>query len=131
MALGNPGGDDPHHPGMPLGAGQDVGRALPCLAHLRLGLEQDAGLDVAPLGIGPVELVGPLGGPPRVLGGHQPERGFGAGQAAGAWWSVTSTSMPAARAAATADTAVMAQSTVTRSPVPSRARRSTVRSESP
>jgi hypothetical protein len=51
--------------------------------------------------------------------------------ARGVWWSVTTTSMPAARASATSSTAVMAQSTVTSNRAPCAASRSTVAAESP
>ncbi len=51
--------------------------------------------------------------------------------ARGLWWSVTTTSMPAARAGATSSTAVMPQSTVTSSRVPRAARRSTVAADRP
>jgi hypothetical protein len=51
--------------------------------------------------------------------------------ARGLWWSVTTTSMPAARAAATSATAVIAQSAVISSFVPRAARRWTVAVERP
>ena len=83
MALGDPGGDDPDDPGVPALAGEHVGRLLAELAHLRLGLEEDARLGEAPLGVGVVELVGDRGGALGIVGEHELEPGVGAVQAPG------------------------------------------------
>ena len=54
----------------------------PALGDLRLGLEEDALLDVAALGVGAVELVGDRAGALGVVGEQQLEPGVGAVQAA-------------------------------------------------
>ena len=69
--------------------------------------------------------------------GYPPTPGWTSGasgsapSARGAWWSLTTTAIPSARARATSCTAPMPQSTVTISRVPRAASRSTVASASP
>ena len=61
VALGDPRGDDPDHARVPALAGEHVGGALARRGDLGLGLEEDARLDVAALGVGAVELLGDRG----------------------------------------------------------------------
>jgi hypothetical protein len=51
VMLGDPRRDDPDHAGMPAVAGEHVRRRRARVGDLRLGLEQDAGLGVAALGV--------------------------------------------------------------------------------
>ena len=60
VALGDAAGDDADDARMPVVGREDVGRARALLGDLRLGGEQDAGLDVAALGVDRVELGGDL-----------------------------------------------------------------------
>ena len=78
VALDHPRGHDPHHPGMPFLAGQDVAAALALLGHLRLGFPHDALLDRPPLGVDALELRRDLLGARRVLGEQQLEPRVGA-----------------------------------------------------
>ena len=85
VALGDAGGDDPDHARVPALGGEHVrgraGRAL--LGQQRLGLEADAGLDVAALGVDRVELQRDLAGPLGVGGEQELEAGVGAVEAPG------------------------------------------------
>ena len=85
VALGDAGGDDPDHARVPALGGEHVrgraGRAL--LGQQRLGLEADARLDVAALGVDRVELGGDLAGALAVGGQQELEPGVGAVEPAG------------------------------------------------
>ena len=79
MALGDPRGDDPDHAGMPAVGGEHVGgRSRRRRGHLRLGLEQDPRLDVAPLDVDGVELGRDRSRPLGVGRQQQLEAGVGA-----------------------------------------------------
>ena len=85
VALGEAGGDDADHPGMPALGREHVrgGARAALLAQQRLGLEADARLDVAALRIDGVELRRDGARPLRVGGQQQLEPGVGAVEAAG------------------------------------------------
>ena len=83
VVLGDPRGDDPHHPRVPVVARQHVGASRSELAHLRLGLPQDPLLDRAALGVDHVELGRDLAGALRIVGQQQLEAHVGPAQPAG------------------------------------------------
>ena len=83
MALGDPRRDDADHAGVPVLGGEHVRGRRPVLGHLRLGGEQDAGLDVAALRVHRVELRGDGPRPVGVPGQQQLEAGVRPVQAAG------------------------------------------------
>ena len=87
VALGDPRGDDADHAGMPAVGREDVRRrlrsAVPRGRDLRLGLEQDPRLDVAPLDVDRVELGRDRAGPLQVRGEQQLEAGIRAVQPPG------------------------------------------------
>ena len=78
MALGDPRGDDADHARVPALGGQHQRPALGMLRHERLGLEADPGLDVATLGVDPVQLGGDRLRAVPVLSEQQLEPGVGA-----------------------------------------------------
>jgi hypothetical protein len=82
VALGQARSDYPDDAGMPAVGGQDVGRPVARGRDLRLGLEEDARLGVAALGVGGVELGGDGLGARVVLGQHELQPRVGAVKAA-------------------------------------------------
>ncbi len=96
VALDDPRGHDPDHPGVPALGSQHVGVALPQLGHLGLGLPGRPFFDGPALGVQPVELAGDLLGPIRVRAEQQLDTRVGPGQPAR---GVDSRSQPKAEAA--------------------------------